>query len=267
MSRTLVMKGIGKRFGGLQAVAPFDMDVAPGKITGLIGPNGAGKTTVVNLITGVYALSDGTIMFGDKELTHAPRHEVARAGVARTFQTIRLLPDATVVANIMIGMYRHHQTSMIEQLFGLPSSRAETRRFRDQVFVLLEQFGMTRYADYPAGALAYGDQRRVEMMRALALKPDLLLLDEPVAGINDVESAKLAEIFRDLATKGNDGRGMAILLIEHNMRFVTNLCDYVYVLDGGRLISQGTAEAVINDPTVIKAYLGDDEEEGDEEHA
>ena len=253
---SLVMKGVGKRFGGLQAVSPFDMEVAQGRITGLIGPNGAGKTTVVNLITGVYALSEGTIMFGDKDLTHAPRHEVARAGVARTFQTIRLLPDATVVANIMIGMYRHHQTSMMAQLFGLPSSRAETRRFRDEVFVLLERFGMTRYADYPAGALAYGDQRRVEMMRALALKPDLLLLDEPVAGINDVESAKLGEIFRSIASGG-----IAVLLIEHNMRFVTNLCDYVYVLDSGKLIAQGTAEQVINDPTVIKAYLGEEEEE------
>ena len=253
---SLIMKGIGKRFGGLQAVAPFDMDVARGKITGLIGPNGAGKTTVVNLITGVYALSEGTIMFGDKDLTHAPRHEVARAGVARTFQTIRLLPDATVVANIMIGMYRHHQTSLIAQLFGLPSSRAETRRFRDEVFVLLDRFDMTRYADYPAGALAYGDQRRVEMMRALALNPDLLLLDEPVAGINDVESAKLGEIFRSIAAGG-----IAVLLIEHNMRFVTNLCDYVYVLDSGKLIAEGTAEQVINNPTVIKAYLGEEEEE------
>ena len=253
---SLVMKGVGKRFGGLQAVSPFDMEVAQGRITGLIGPNGAGKTTVVNLITGVYALSEGTIMFGDKDLTHAPRHEVARAGVARTFQTIRLLPDATVVANIMIGMYRHHQTSMMAQLFGLPSSRAETRRFRDEVFVLLERFGMTRYANYPAGALAYGDQRRVEMMRALALKPDLLLLDEPVAGINDVEAAKLGEIFRSIASGG-----IAVLLIEHNMRFVTNLCDYVYVLDSGKLIAQGTATQVINDPTVIKAYLGEEEEE------
>jgi branched-chain amino acid transport system ATP-binding protein len=261
MSRTLVMKGIGKRFGGLQAVAPFDMTVESGKITGLIGPNGAGKTTVVNLITGVYALSDGSIMFGDRDLTHSPRHEVARAGVARTFQTIRLLPDATVVANIMIGMYRHQKTSLLSQIFGLPSSRAETLRFRDEVFTLLEQFEMTRYANYPAGALAYGDQRRVEMMRALALKPDLLLLDEPVAGINDVESAKLGEIFRALATKGNDGKGMAVLLIEHNMRFVTNLCDYVYVLDSGRLIAEGSAEQVVNDPAVVKAYLGEEEEE------
>ena len=254
---SLVLQGVGKRFGGLQAVSPFDMDIARGKITGLIGPNGAGKTTVVNLITGVYKLSQGSIRFGDIDLTEAPRHEVARAGLARTYQTIRLLPDATVVAYVMIGMYRHQKTSLVSQLLGLPSSRAETARFRDEVFRLLDRFGMTRYADYPAGSLSYGDQRRVEMMRALALKPEVLLLDEPVAGINEVEAARLGEIFRSLAT---EGEGMAVLLIEHNMRFVTNLCDYVYVLDGGVLIAQGTAAQVVNDPAVITAYLGDDED-------
>jgi branched-chain amino acid transport system ATP-binding protein len=254
---SLVLKGVGKRFGGLQAVTPFDMEIARGKITGLIGPNGAGKTTVVNLITGVYKLSQGSIKFGGIDLTEAPRHEVARAGLARTYQTIRLLPDATVIANVMIGMYRHQKTSLVSQMFGLPSSRAETRRFREEVFRLLDRFDMTRYAQYPAGALSYGDQRRVEMMRALALRPEVLLLDEPVAGINEVEAAKLGEIFRKLAT---DGDGMAVLLIEHNMRFVTNLCDYVYVLDSGVLIAQGSAEQVVSDPIVIKAYLGDDED-------
>jgi branched-chain amino acid transport system ATP-binding protein len=254
---SLVLTGVGKRYGGLQAVSPFDMEIARGKITGLIGPNGAGKTTVVNLITGVYKLSSGSIHFGDIDLSQAPRHEVARAGLARTFQTIRLLPDATVLANIMIGMYRLQTTSLLAQMFGLPSSRAETRRFRDEAYVLLERFGMTRYADYPAGHLSYGDQRRVEMMRALALKPQVLLLDEPVAGINDVEAAKLGEIFRSLAT---EGQGLAVFLIEHNMRFVTELCDYVYVLDSGQLIAQGSADQVINDPVVIKAYLGDSDD-------
>ena len=254
---TLVLKGVSKRFGGLQAVSPFDMEIARGKITGLIGPNGAGKTTVVNLITGVYKLSSGSIHFGDIDLSEAPRHEVARAGLARTFQTIRLLPDATVLANIMIGMYRLQTSSLFAQMFGLPSSRAETRRFRDEAYTLLERFDMMRYAEYPAGHLSYGDQRRVEMMRALALKPQVLLLDEPVAGINDVEAARLGEIFRSLAT---EGEGLAVFLIEHNMRFVTELCDYVYVLDSGQLIAQGTAEQVIHDPVVIKAYLGDSDD-------
>jgi branched-chain amino acid transport system ATP-binding protein len=254
---TLILKGVSKRFGGLQAVSPFDMEIAHGKITGLIGPNGAGKTTVVNLITGVYKLSAGSIRFGDIDLTQASRHEVARAGMARTFQTIRLLPDATVLANVMIGMYRLQKTSLVAQMFGLPSSRAETRRFREDAFALLERFGMTRYAEYPAGNLSYGDQRRVEMMRALALQPEVLLLDEPVAGINDVEAAKLGEIFRSLAT---EGKGMAVFLIEHNMRFVTKLCDYVYVLDSGQLIAQGSAAQVVQDPVVIKAYLGEFED-------
>lgn len=254
---TLILKGVSKRFGGLQAVSPFDMEIARGKITGLIGPNGAGKTTVVNLITGVYKLSSGSIHFGGVDLSQAPRHEVARAGLARTFQTIRLLPDATVLANIMIGMYRLQTSSLFAQMFGLPSSRAETRRFRDEAYILLERFGMMRYAEYPAGHLSYGDQRRVEMMRALALKPQVLLLDEPVAGISDVEAARLGEIFRSLAT---EGEGLAVFLIEHNMRFVTELCDYVYVLDSGQLIAQGTAEQVIHDPVVIKAYLGDSDD-------
>jgi branched-chain amino acid transport system ATP-binding protein len=248
----LRLQGVGKRFGGLQAVSPFDISIEPGRITGLIGPNGAGKTTVVNLITGVYKLSEGRIMFGDQDLSAAPRHEVARAGLARTYQTIRLLPDATVVENVVIGMYRHQTTSLLAQMFGLPSSRAETARFRAEAQQLLERFGMTRYADYPAGALSYGDQRRVEMMRALALKPKVLLLDEPVAGINDVEAERLGEIFRTLAKEG-----MAVLLIEHNMRFVTRLCDHVYVLDSGQLIAQGSAAEVVSNPTVIKAYLGE----------
>ena len=248
----LRLQGVGKRFGGLQAVSPFDMSIEPGRITGLIGPNGAGKTTVVNLITGVYKLSEGRIMFGDQDLSTAPRHEVARAGLARTYQTIRLLPDATVLENVVIGMYRHQTTSLLAQMFGLPSSRAETARFRAEAQRLLERFGMTRYADYPAGALSYGDQRRVEMMRALALKPKVLLLDEPVAGINDVEAERLGEIFRTLAKEG-----MAVLLIEHNMRFVTRLCDHVYVLDSGQLIAQGSAAEVVSNPTVIKAYLGE----------
>jgi len=248
----LKLQGVGKRFGGLQAVAPFDMSIEPGRITGLIGPNGAGKTTVVNLITGVYKLSHGRVLFGEQDLTEAPRHVVARAGLARTYQTIRLLPDATVVENVIIGMYRHQNTSLLAEMFGLPSARAQTQRFRADAQALLERFGMTRYANYPAGALSYGDQRRVEMMRALALKPKVLLLDEPVAGINDVEAARLGEIFRGLADEG-----MAVLLIEHNMRFVTKLCDYVYVLDGGELIAQGTAAEVVSNPIVIEAYLGE----------
>jgi branched-chain amino acid transport system ATP-binding protein len=250
---SLDINGVSKRFGGLLAVSEFSMRVPPGEITGLIGPNGAGKTTVVNLITGVFSLTTGTIKFGDEDLTTAPRHVVARAGIARTFQTIRLLPDATVVENVMIGMHRNEQASLLSQLFGLPSSLRETARFRDEAMALLDRFGMTRYAEFMAGTLSYGDQRRVEMMRALASKPKMLLLDEPVAGMNDVEAGRLGDIFNQLAKEG-----MGVLLIEHNIRFVTKQCRHVYVLDTGRMIADGTPETVVNNPAVIKAYLGDD---------
>jgi branched-chain amino acid transport system ATP-binding protein len=249
----LNIDGVSKRFGGLLAVAEFSMRVPPGEITGLIGPNGAGKTTVVNLITGVFSLTTGTIKFGDQDLTTAPRHVVARAGIARTFQTIRLLPDASVLENVMIGMHRNETVGLFSQLLGLPASVRETARFRDEAMALLERFGMIRYADFDAGTLSYGDQRRVEMMRALASKPKMLLLDEPVAGMNDVEAGKLGDIFSQLA-----GEGMGVLLIEHNIRFVTKQCRHVYVLDTGRLIAEGTPEQVVNDKAVITAYLGDD---------
>jgi branched-chain amino acid transport system ATP-binding protein len=250
---TLHIDGVSKRFGGLLACSDVNMKVPAGEITGLIGPNGAGKTTVVNLITGVFSLTTGTIKFGENDLTTAPRHVVARAGIARTFQTIRLLPDASVLENVMIGMHRNEKVGLFPQLFGLPSALAETRRFRDEAMALLDRFGMTRYAEFDAGTLSYGDQRRVEMMRALASKPKLLLLDEPVAGMNDVEAYKLGEIFSQLASEG-----MGVLLIEHNIRFVSRQCRHIYVLDTGRLIAEGTPESVVNDPTVIKAYLGDD---------
>lgn len=250
---TLVLEKVSKQFGGLQAVSDLSMEVAPGHITGLIGPNGAGKTTVVNLITGVYRLSSGSVRFGDIDLTEAPRHVVARAGVARTFQTIRLLPDASVLDNIMIGMYRHQKSSLLSQLLHLTSSRAETQACLDRAHGLLQRFGMERYAAFPAGTLSYGDQRRVEMMRALASEPQLLLLDEPVAGMNDVEAQKLGEIFLELARSG-----MAVLLIEHNIGFVSRMCEHILVLDSGRRIAQGTPAQILNNPEVIEAYLGSD---------
>ena len=246
---------VSKRFGGLAAVTDVTLHAPPKEITGLIGPNGAGKTTLINLITGVFRLTEGSVRLGDIDLTHAPRHEVARAGIARTFQTIRLLPDATVVENILIGMYRHQRASLAAQLFALGSSRRETARFKEEAMLLLTRFGMARYANHTAGSLAYGDQRRVEIMRAIALKPALLLLDEPVAGMNDVESGRLAEIFAALTDDG-----MGLLLIEHNIGFVTDLCARIYVLDSGKMIAQGAPQDVTSDPAVIAAYLGVDED-------
>ena len=251
MSATLVLDQVSKHFGGVVAAEKVSLQVQPGHITGLIGPNGAGKTTIVNLITGMMDLSGGTIHLGQRDLSTTSPHEISRAGLARTFQNIRLFKEAPVIDNVMGGFHRLESSSLLSNLFGLPSALAETRRIRDMAGALLERFHMTRYAGFPAGGLAYGHQRRVEIMRALASDPSVLLLDEPVAGMNDVEAGELGVIFQDLAAKG-----MAVLLIEHNMRFVTRLCQHVYVLDGGRLIADGPPRQVVSDPAVVAAYLG-----------
>jgi branched-chain amino acid transport system ATP-binding protein len=248
---TLQLDGVTKRFGGVTAAEDLTLTVPPGRITGLIGPNGAGKTTVVNLITGMLPVTAGRIRFGGTDLTHAAADEVGRAGIARTFQNIRLLAETSVLDNVMIGFHRHERCSLAASVLGLPSARRETREFRARALTLLERFGMMRFAEHPAGALAYGHQRRVEMMRALAAGPDMLLLDEPVAGMNDVEANELGAMFQDLARGG-----MGVLLIEHNIRFVTRMCEHIYVLDSGRLIAQGAPEVVVADPAVVAAYLG-----------
>lgn len=248
---TLALRDVSKRFGGVVAAEQLNIEVPPGRITGLIGPNGAGKTTIVNLITGMLPVSSGRIEFGERDLTHAPAHEVGRAGVARTFQNIRLLTEASVLENVMVGFHRKETCSLLSALLGFPSARRETARVKQSAYQLLERFGMTRYAFHPAGGLSYGHQRRVEMMRALAAAPSLLLLDEPVAGMNDVEANSLGGIFLDLARSG-----IAVLLIEHNMRFVMRMCEHVYVLDSGRMIAEGTPQQVVNNPAVIAAYLG-----------
>jgi branched-chain amino acid transport system ATP-binding protein len=251
MPRILAVDGAAKRFGGVEAIRSVTMAISPARVTGLIGPNGAGKTTVINLITGLYKLSAGRIRFGDEDITEAEPHEVARTGIARTFQTIRLLKESSVLDNVVVGFHRRERTSLAVNLLGLPGAWRERVQFRDQARVLLARFGMDRYANVPAGALSYGHQRRVEMMRALAARPELLLLDEPVAGMNDVEAAELAAVFRELAEEG-----LGVLLIEHNMRFVMSLCSEIHVLANGALIASGTPETIAHDPAVIAAYLG-----------
>lgn len=248
---TLTLTNLSKYFGGVVASKDVNMQVPAGEITGLIGPNGAGKTTIVNMITGMLPVSDGTIQVGDTDITHAPAHEISRAGLARTFQNIRLLGEASVIDNVMIGFHRHETSSTLAALLGLPAAARETADLRRRALELLERFDMVAQAEYLAGGLSYGHQRRVEMMRALASEPDFILLDEPIAGMNDVESDALAEIFKGFAA---DGKG--VLLIEHNVRFVAKMCSKVYVLDGGQLISEGTPDHVLNDRAVITAYLG-----------
>jgi branched-chain amino acid transport system ATP-binding protein len=247
----LALANVTKRFGGVTAVSDLSLDVQAGRITGLIGPNGAGKTTVINIITGIDEPTSGHVTLGAQDVTGEMPERIARRGVARTFQNIRLLKEATVLDNIVIGFHRHEKTSLLSNLAGLPSVWREREAFKLRGMKLLERFSMTGFANKTAGALSYGHQRRVEMMRALAMEPDFLLLDEPVAGMNGAEASELGAIFRDLARGG-----LGILLIEHNVAFVNELCDFVYVIDAGRLIAKGTAADVCRDPAVIIAYLG-----------
>ncbi len=249
---TLKLTNLSKRFGGVVASEDVNIEVPAGKIIGLIGPNGAGKTTIVNMITGMLPVSGGEIHVGDIDITHAPAHEICRAGLARTFQNIRLLGEASVLENVMIGFHRHETSSTLAAMLGLSSAGRETAETKTRALAMLKEFDLQDFADYPANGLSYGHQRKVEMARAMAAELNFVLLDEPIAGMNDVESDALADVFQRLADAGK-----GVLLIEHNVRFVAKMCSYVYVLDGGRLISEGTPDHVLSDPAVISAYLGD----------
>jgi branched-chain amino acid transport system ATP-binding protein len=247
----LSLAGVSRRFGGVQAVQDLSMTVGPGRITGLIGPNGAGKTTVVNLITGLLKLTTGSIRLDDRDIHQLPPHQVSRLGVVRTFQNVRLLKEASVLDNIVAGCRQEEAVPLYSQALGLPAMRHARAASIVRAHALMTEMGMNEYAAHLAGELSYGHQRRVEIMRALALEPTVLLLDEPVAGMNDTEAEALGRIFRKLAA-----RGTAILLIEHNMRFVMALCDEIYVVATGELIDHGTPDKVRANPRVIEAYLG-----------
>lgn len=249
--KALVVDKLQRSFGGIPAVNNVSFQVPPGRVTGLIGPNGAGKTTVVNLVSGLLKVTSGTIRLGDEDVTEADAARLAYAGIARTFQNIRLIENASVLTNVLSGFHRHQTTGVFANLVGFPSATRERRKFEEKAMDLIMRFKMAPFARHPAGMLSYGHQRRVEMMRALAMAPSVLLLDEPVAGMNDVEAASLADIFRSVAAEG-----VSILLIEHNMRFVMSLCEHIYVLASGSLIAEGSPEEVSTNPRVIESYLG-----------
>jgi len=248
---SLRLECVAKSFGGLEAVADLSLEILRGRITGLIGPNGAGKTTIVNMISGLMAPSAGQIRLGADDVTGEPLHRVARRGISRTFQNVRLLREASALDNVLVGCHRHERTSLLANSLGFPSIWRERRAFRSRASQLLERFELSDLAATPAGGLSYGHQRLVEVMRALAMEPDFLLLDEPVAGMNEVEARRLGVIIRGLAAEG-----IGVLVIEHNMRFVMEFCEMIYVIDSGRLIAEGPAAEISRNATVIKAYLG-----------
>ena len=243
---------LGIEFGGLKAVDDFNITVGRTEIAGLIGPNGAGKTTVFNLLTKVYQPTHGTILLDGKDTHGMNAIQVNKAGIARTFQNIRLFNSLTVEENVKLGLHNHTHYSTLEGILRMPKYWQEEKRAHERALELLSIFDMQDLADHKAGSLPYGAQRRLEIVRALATEPKLLLLDEPAAGMNPHETEDLMNII----TRIRDEYDMTILLIEHDMKFVSGLCDEVTVLNFGTVLSQGDTKTALNDPEVIKAYIG-----------
>jgi branched-chain amino acid transport system ATP-binding protein len=247
----LELRHVTMQFGGVTALSEVDLHVDKGEIAGLIGPNGAGKTTVFNVVTGVFQPTSGDIFFDGKSLLGKKRYQVTKLGVARTFQNIRLFPDMTALENVLVGADAHHRTSVPSAMLRLPRHRTEEREGRIRARELLELVGIPHRAEETARNLPYGDQRRVEIARALATEPKLLLLDEPAAGFNPREKRALSDLIRTVRDSG-----YTILLIEHDMGLVMNICDRISVLDFGRKIAEGIPAEIQANERVINAYLG-----------
>ncbi|MDR2161260.1 MAG: ABC transporter ATP-binding protein [Desulfovibrio sp.] len=251
MNALLSGEGITKHFAGVTALSGFSFEVPSGAITGVIGPNGSGKTTLMNIITGLYRADRGDLFFDGRNITGLPPHRIAALGIARSFQNIRLFSDQTILENVLLGTHLHRQAGIADILLRLPRLRREERAAESFCRELLERFELKHLAEHPVGRLSYGDRRRVEIVRALALRPRLLLLDEPAAGMNATEKLRLAGLIRRI----RDER-ISILLIDHDMEMVMRLCDSVTVLNFGKKLASGLPCEIQGNPAVREAYLG-----------
>lgn len=249
----LAVRGLSKHFGGVQAVADLHFDVEEGQIFAVIGPNGAGKTTLFNLITGMIRPSDGKICFRDRDITLLPPHKLAALGIARTFQNLQIFNNMTVAENVMVGRHRFANRWLLPTMLRLPPVTRSDTACRSAAIDYLEFIGFDADPDAPADSLPYGALKRLEIARALAVEPRLLLLDEPAAGCNERETREIKELIGRIA-----GLGITVLLVEHDMRLVMGISDHVLVLDYGKKLTEGTPAIVRKNPNVIAAYLGRD---------
>ena len=249
----LDVKNLSISFGGLKAVDDFSITIEKGQLYGLIGPNGAGKTTIFNLLTGVYKPDGGRILLDGKDITGHKAIQINQAGIARTFQNIRLFKELSVLDNVKVGLHNHHKYSTLSGILRLPSYYKVEKEMDERAMELLKVFDLDKEFDYKASNLPYGKQRKLEIARALATEPKLLLLDEPAAGMNPNETQELMDMIRFVS----DHFDMTVLLIEHDMKLVSGICERLTVLNFGHMLAEGPTSEVLSNPEVIKAYLGE----------